>query len=141
MLEPGITLILAPDPPLLHEYVLAPLAESVELSPLQIDAGVALEVIVGKGFTVTLTEAVPVHPALDVPVTIYVVLDMGLTEMLEPLPPELQVYVLAPDPVSVVLCPVQMATGDADADTEGKGFTITVTEAVPVHPAVVVPVT
>ncbi|MPN10360.1 hypothetical protein SDC9_157656 [bioreactor metagenome] len=35
---------------------------------------------VGNGFTVTVTVAVPVQPAADVPVTVYVVVDVGLTE-------------------------------------------------------------
>jgi len=60
--------------------VLAPPAVNVELAPLQIVAGDALAVTVGNGFTVTVTVAVPVQPAADVPVTEYVVVVAGLTE-------------------------------------------------------------
>lgn len=61
--------------------------------------------------------------------------------MLEPVPPVLQLYVLAPEPVRVELCPRHKDEGAADAVTVGNGFTVTVTEAVPVHPAALVPVT
>ena len=42
-------------------------------------AGAAEAVTVGKGFTVTVTVAVPVQPAADVPVTEYVVVVAGVT--------------------------------------------------------------
>lgn len=116
-------------------------AVSVELAPLQMAVGEADAVTVGKGFTVTETEAVPEQPAAVVPVTVYVVVPDGLTEMLDPDPPILQPYVLAPDAVSVEACPLQMAAGLAEAVTVGKGFTVIVTVAVPEHPVAVVPVT
>lgn len=59
--------------------MLAPDAVRDAVSPLQIDAGDASAVTVGKGFTVTVTDAVPVQPAAEVPVTVYVVVEPGLT--------------------------------------------------------------
>ena len=67
-------------------YVLAPLALSVVLDPEHIDDDVADAVTVGNGFTATLTDAVPVHPAVLVPVTVYVVVPLGVTVLLAPLP-------------------------------------------------------
>ena len=50
--------------------MLAPLAVNSELAPEHIAVGLAVADIVGNGFTVTLTVAVPVHPAVLVPVTV-----------------------------------------------------------------------
>lgn len=47
--------------------------------PLQIVAGVAVGVTTGFGLTVTVTVDDPVHPEA-VPVTVYVVVDPGVTE-------------------------------------------------------------
>jgi hypothetical protein len=49
--------------------------------------------------------------------------------------------VFAPEPVRVVFSPLQIAAGDAEAPTVGLGLTVTVTDVVPEHPVVVVPVT
>lgn len=70
--------------------MLAPLAEISEKFPIQILAGLADAVTVGKGFTVTETDAVPEQPAAVVPVTVYVVVPDGFTEILDPDPPVLQ---------------------------------------------------
>ena len=122
-------------------YVFAPLAVSTEVAPLHIAAGLAETLTVGKEFTVTLTVAVPVHPAVLVPVTEYVVVVLGVTVMLAVLPPVFQLYVFAPLAVSTEVAPLHIAAGLAVALTDGNGFTVTLTVAVPVHPAVVVPVT
>ena len=53
-------------------------------APRQIVPPVA--VTVGKGFTVTTHEAVPVHPFPSVPVTLYVVVVVGLTTLGFPAP-------------------------------------------------------
>lgn len=42
-------------------------------------AGVAVAAIVGNGFTVTVTVAVPEQPNAVVPVTLYVVVIVGFT--------------------------------------------------------------
>jgi hypothetical protein len=98
----GETVMLEPVPPVLHAYVLAPLTFNDELCPLQIVAGVALMDNVALSLTVTDTDAVPVHPKL-VPVTVYVIVFTGLTEILEPLPPVLHEYVPAPPAVNIAL--------------------------------------
>ena len=122
--------------------MLAPLAVNSELAPLHIADGLADADTVGNGFTVTVTVAVPVHPAVLVPVTVYVVVALSVTVLLAPVPnPPDQLYVLAPLAVNSELAPEHIAAGLADADTVGNGFTVTVTVAVPVHPAVLVPVT
>jgi len=70
--------------------------------------------------TVTLTVAVPVHPAVLVPVTVYVVVPVGVTVLLAPLPkPPDQLYVFAPLAPSVVLAPVHIDDGVAEAVTVG----------------------
>jgi len=141
LVEAGLTLIDVPDVPVLHAYVLAPDPVRVELLPAQILPGDAEAVTVGIGDTVTETEAVFEQPAEDVPVTVYVVVDVGVTESEVPDPPVLQLYVFAPEAVNVELFPMQIPEGDADALTVGSGFTVTVAVAVPVPPDGAVPVT
>ena len=51
-------------------YVVAPLAVMVLLAPTQIVEAVALEVMIGSGFTVTVIVAVFVQPLGFVPVTV-----------------------------------------------------------------------
>jgi len=122
--------------------VFAPLAVNTEVAPLHIAAGLAVALTDGNGFTVTLTVTVPVHPAVLVPVTVYVVVALGVTVLLAPLPnPPDQLYVFAPLAVSTEVAPLHIAAGLAVALTDGNGFTVTLTVAVAVHPAVVVPVT
>ena len=54
----------------LHIYELPPLALIETDLPLQITGAVGLAVITGRGFTVTVTVFVPVHPPEMVPVTV-----------------------------------------------------------------------
>lgn len=63
-------------------YVLAPLAVSVAQLPWQIVAGGT--VIVGVGFTVTVTTCVSVHPLALVPVIVYEVVTVGHALTLAP---------------------------------------------------------
>ena len=51
-------------------YVEAPLAVKPTLEPMQIAGAAGVTVTVGRGFTVTVTVCVPVHPAAVVPVTV-----------------------------------------------------------------------
>lgn len=57
----------------------------VVLSPLQIVPAVVVVVTEGNGFTVTATVAVPVHPGPFAPVTVYVVVEPGVTVTVVPL--------------------------------------------------------
>ena len=61
---------------------MAPVAVKVEEPPTHIEEGEAVAVTLGKVPTDTVTVAVPEHPLAFVPVTEYVVVDVGLTVML-----------------------------------------------------------
>jgi hypothetical protein len=105
--ELGETVMLAPLEPLLHEYVLTPLALKVELPPIQIVLGEAFAETFGTEFTVIDIDAVFEHPSALIPVTVYVVVLVGDTVLEVPLPKLCdQVYVFAPFAVSVALSPV-----------------------------------
>jgi hypothetical protein len=122
------------DAPLLNVYVLAPPGTMVNTPPAQILP--LLTVIVGRDLTVTLlTTAAPRHPAVLVPVTVYVLLDAGDTVVvtLE------KVYVLAPEGVMVNTWPRQIVP--LLTVTVGNTNTVDATAAVAEQPAVVVPVT
>jgi hypothetical protein len=67
-------------------------------------------VIVGKGFTVIVATAVPVHPFVF-PVTVYDVVAVGdpVTDVpVVELNPAVQEYVVPPLAVSVAVCPLQI---------------------------------
>ncbi len=90
-------------------YVLAPLAVNTDVAPLHIEVGEAAAVTVGNEFTVTLTVVVPVQPAALVPVTVYVVVALGVTVLLAPLPKLFdQLYVLAPLAVNTEVSPLHI---------------------------------
>jgi hypothetical protein len=65
--------------PLLQEYVVAPEAVSVADPPEQIEE--EFTVMVGVGLTVMVATAVPEHPAVLDPVTVYDVFEVGETTM------------------------------------------------------------
>lgn len=91
-------------------YVLPPVAVKVVLvCPIQIEEVEALMFTVGTvlAFTTIVERFVQPVPEL-VPVTVYVVFDVGLAVTLEPVVPlspveGVQVYVFAPDPVKVTV--------------------------------------
>ena len=116
-------------------YVLAPLDVSIVDNPAQNATGGEI-FTTGIGLTVTVTCVVSEHPS-EFPITVYVVVELGLAETEEPvvlLKPidGLHVYVFAPLAESVPVCPAQMVTGGTV--TMGTGFTVTVTCAVAVQP-------
>ena len=98
-----------------------------------------------NGWTVIVTDAVPVQPSLVVPVKEYVVVVVGqtVTFKIEPKPYDQinVVPVISELSVSSALAPSQISDGVAVAVIVGNGWTVTVTSAVPVHPSIVVPVT
>ena len=118
---------------------MAPLADTKVLLPLQMVGEDAEADTSGTAFTVTVTVATSVQPLL-VPVTVYVVVDDGDAENDDPLPEGLHEYDVAPLADTVVLLPLQIVGEDAEADTSGTAFTVTVTVLVFVHP-LLVPVT
>jgi len=123
-------------------YVDAPDAESVVESPSQMVFNVAEAATAGSEFTVTITVDVSVQPLPSVPVTVYVVFAFGVTGTEVPLSdPGIQLYVDAPEPVSVVVLPSQIVDNDADAATVGSVLTTTATVDVFVQPLTSVPVT
>jgi hypothetical protein len=132
--------MLAPVCPVLHVYVLAPTAISVADSPWQITEGDAEALTETEPLTTTVTEAVAEHPFL-VPVTVYVVVTVGLTVMLLPDSPVLHVYCVAPLAESVDDAPTHIEEGDAVTVTVGGFFTVTVTVLTAAQPLAPVPVT
>jgi hypothetical protein len=119
----------------------APLAVKVAVLPLQIDVGELLAIIVGVGFTITLTVRVDEQTPFA-PVTVNTVDTLGLTIVVaEVIFPGFQVNEDAPAAVNVVLAPLQIFVGDADAITVGVGVTRRLVVTLAVQPAALVPVT
>ena len=112
------------------------------LLPAQIVVADAVVVTVGLELTVIVIVAVFEHPGPFEPVTVYVVVDAGVTTTDVPLSePGIQVYDVVPLPVSVVLPPGQIEVLDAVAVTVGCEPTVIVIVFVPVHPFAAVPFT
>ena len=93
--------------PVLHEYVLAPLAINVAVVPEQIVD--EFTVTVGKGVTETFAIPVLVQPDA-VPVTVYVVFNEGEAVNVLEVVPVLHTYVDAPLAVNVADVPLQITT-------------------------------
>jgi hypothetical protein len=114
-------------------------------APLHIVGG-ELAVMVGSGFIVTVTLFVFVQPLASVPVTVYVVVVVGLAETIVPVVGDNPVegdhmYEDPPVAVSDVDCPIQRKGAVGFIDMVGFGLTVTVTDALLVHPIPSVPVT
>jgi hypothetical protein len=75
-------------------------------------------------FTVTSTWSVFVHPAADVPVTVYVVTPTAGVNATPFVTVGAQVYVAAPEPVSTTVWSRHVSTS-FPAKTFGIGFTVT----------------
>jgi hypothetical protein len=97
-----------------------------------------LDVTDGNALTITIAVLLELQPR-EVPLTVYTVLTEGLTETLEVLGPKSQVYVFAPDAVSVVCTPAQMV--DELTDSDGKATTVTIAIPLAIQPTEEVPVT
>jgi hypothetical protein len=100
--------------------VFAPPAVNVDDEPEHIVDGDAEAVTAGVGLTVTVIEAVLLHPLANVPVTVYVVVLVGVTVLELPVPKLCdQLYVFAPLAVSTVLCPEHIGFRLAFTDNTG----------------------
>jgi hypothetical protein len=75
----GVTTSDAVIAPVLHEYVLAPTAVKVAECPTQTALDDFVTVSVGKALTVKLIVSVLTHPFTSVPVTVYIVVMVGLS--------------------------------------------------------------
>ena len=129
--------------PLLHEYDSAPVAVSVAFCPRHI-AFTGLILTVGNWLTVTVTVAVLEQPLSPVPVTVYVVVPVGVTVYgltVDVVVPSFHEYDAAPLAVRLASCPRQIASWLVSAETVGSCLTLTVTLAVLEHPLPSVPVT
>ena len=82
---------------------------------------------VGNGLTVTAKDAAAAltQPAVLVPLKVYVIFDVGATDILLKLLLVLQVQVLAPDADKLILSPEHNALVPVILTT-GKAFTVTV---------------
>ena len=111
--------------------------------PLQIVAFVTVVPTGGNGLTVTRRVAVFVQPvAVNVPVTVYVVVEAGETVIEPPLnEPGIHVYEFAPVPVIVTDDPIQIAVAVVVVPVGGTGFTVIVFVAVVIQPVALLPVT
>lgn len=110
-----------------QEYVFAPTPLKVTLEPLQIlTDGDALATTIGNEFTViVLTEELE-HDFESVPVTVYVLVIVGVSAKAAVDGPLVQTYVEAPVPVRVTLEPAQIADeGKTSIPTFGNAFTTT----------------
>ena len=88
----------------------------------------------GSGFTVTVTEHELVHPLASVTVTVYVVVEVGLTVIEAVVAALLHRNDVPPEAVSVAE-PFGQIEGLAGVMLHtGAGFTVTVTEHELVHP-------
>lgn len=106
--------------------MVAPLAVKVVDMPLQMVVLVGVSVNTGTAFTVMVAIlAALTQPPLE-PVTVYTVVEEGLTTLAAPDPDGSQVYVVAPLAVSVVDPPLQMAVLVGVMVREGTAFTVIV---------------
>lgn len=113
---------------------MAPLAVNVALLPTHMAVGLDVALNVGVGVTCTVTVLVLRQPVALAPVTVYTVVDSGLTVTVAPVKlPGIQVYVTAPLAVNVVLLPEHMLADDAEAVIVGFGFTVKLSVRVLTH--------
>ena len=155
----GLTRMLALDPsPPLQLYVSPPDAVNVAPSPLQIapsssvvpDVSVTVIEGIGRSLTVIVADVLDAQLFASVTVTVYVVVDIGLTEIDAPnwVGVVLQTYE-PPEVVSVTLAPLQMVPSLLVRPEVsviaiigvGSGFTVIIVAVVEEQPSVFVTVT
>ena len=126
--------------PVLHKKGLPPLTVNVVDCPSQMVVEVPVTEAVGGVVTFTVTVCVETHPAAEVPVTVYVVFEVGFTVIAAVVGPVFHEYELAPKAVKVVDAPEQIVVVPVTL-TVGNAFTVMVVVAVAEHPAAEVTVT
>ena len=104
-------------------YELAPAAAKTALLPEQTVA--EFTVIVGKGFTVTVTTATLEQPLALVPVTEYVTVVAGALFIVAVVAPLLHKYVVAPPAEKVALTPAHTTFGLTVVVTVGNDLILT----------------
>ena len=125
-----------------HVYDVAPVAVNVPELPMQIVFDEAVNVNEGTGFTIIFTVCVLVHPKPLSLVTVYIVVEVGETTVVEPVnAPGVHVYVEPPLAVNVAVLPEQIVFDVALAVIVGFGTTVIASVFVLVHPEIFEPVT
>jgi len=116
---------------LVHGLLVAgiPLASKSVVSPTHTSN---VPVITGKAFTVTVTLASDEQPFASSPVTVYVVVEVGVTSRVAPVLLSAHVYVVPPVAVKVTVVPEH--TSESSADTATVGFANTVNVSVLLQP-------
>src|SRR6266487_991252 len=127
--------------PVLHLKVLAPLAVSVTELPAHTEVADAVIVMFGESVTVIVCDAVPEQFDPLLPVTLYVVVEVGDTVMLAVVAPVLHLKVLAPLAVSVTELPAHTDVAEAVIVIVGESVTVIVCDAVPEQFDPLLPVT
>ena len=123
----GLTAMAVPEPPGFQVFVVAPPPVKVEVTPAQTVVGFATAVTVGLGFTTKEIVFELLHPSVDVPVTVYTEVVVGVTIITVVVAAVLHVYELAPLAVKLAELLGQTAIGFELIPMVGEGFTANVT--------------
>src|SRR5262245_42767751 len=110
--------------PVLQRNVTPPADGSIAEPPTQIGCGGKMTQV-GTGVTITVVEHELVHPLASVTVTVYVVVDVGLTVMEAVVADVLHRNVTPPEAVSVAEPPAQIEESDTVILHTGSGLTVT----------------
>jgi hypothetical protein len=123
--------------PVLQRNVIPPVADNETESPGQSGGTAQMIAHIGAGVTLTVVVQTPLHPLALVTVTVYVVVEVGLTVMEAVVAPVLQRNDVPPAAVSVAEPPIQIEESD-DVMLHDIGTTLKITVAVAelVHPFV-----
>ena len=140
VVEVGLTVIEAVVADVLQRNDVPPDAVSVAVSPTHAVSG-PLMLQTGAGFIVTVTEHELVHPFASVTVTVYVVVEVGLTVIEAVVADVLHRNDVPPDAVNVVEPPTHIEGLEGAMLHAGAGLTVTVVEHELVHPLASVTVT
>ena len=114
---------------------------SVDEPPTQIDGLAGVMLHTGGGVTVIVTAHVLLHPLAFDTVTVYVVVEVGLTLITAVVSPVLQRNDTPPDAVNVAEPPTHTEESETTMLHTGAGVTVTVNEHELVHPLASVTVT